>query len=593
MRKSLSTRIGIVVSVLITLSIFSFVFVYVTFEADRRTQELIEEKRSLNEILAFSIESAEYQALTWYKKYIVEKAAEPEDVVYCRLVKPAGEVFLSSIEEERGLYITDPAIHTNRTLIRNDVFNGQKIIVVISPTYRGQTLWLGFSLSKVDAAVMGILTQAIIMAVTVIVICVSISYFVVSRSLSPIKKLTNVCKHVSEGNLKVRADVQTSDEIGVLSKTFNNMITRLDRDITERKKIQEALAESEAKYRTLFERYSSLINDAIDSLESGILILDRDFKVVWINKAVEKFLGVDRDNLIGEDKRKAIQEKMKHVFEDPERFEKTLFTAYDNNTHVENFECHVLPTKYREERFLVHWSILIKTGAYAGGRIEHYYDITVLKQIEQQLLKSERLAAIGEVAAMVGHDLRNPLQAVVGVLYLAKKKLEFMPSQLSEKKDVEMLLSTIEERVEYMNKIVSDLQDYARPAKPEPVPTSLTQLINDVLSTVTVPENVKVFIEVEKDFQFPKLMVDPPLMRRVFTNLVTNALQAMPDGGQLTIRAAKKEENALISVEDTGVGIPEENLPKLFEPLFTTKSRGQGFGLPLSRVRWAKAAHSK
>ena len=82
---------------------------------------------------------------------------------------------------------------------------------------------------------------------------------------------------------------------------------------------------------------------------------------------------------------------------------------------------------------------------------------------------------------------------------------------------------------------------------------------------------------------FPKLMIDPALMRRVFTNLVINALQAMPDGGQLTINASKTEDVALVRVEDTGIGIPEENLSKIFQPLFTTKARGQGFGLAVCK----------
>ena len=132
-----------------------------------------------------------------------------------------------------------------------------------------------------------------------------------------------------------------------------------------------------------------------------------------------------------------------------------------------------------------------------------------------------------------------------------------------------------------MDKIVSDLQDYARPVKPMPVEIGLHQLINKTLSSLTVPENVKVSIVVEKDF--PKLMLDPTLMQRVFSNLITNAVQAMPNGGKLTIRASKKEETTLISIEDTGAGISDENLSKLFTPLFTTKAKGQGFGLPVCK----------
>ena len=115
--------------------------------------------------------------------------------------------------------------------------------------------------------------------------------------------------------------------------------------------------------------------------------------------------------------------------------------------------------------------------------------------------------------------------------------------------------------------------------RPELVETSLHRLIDDTLSTIRVSETVKVSIAIEEGF--PELMVDPALMKRVLINLITNALQAMPDGGRLTIRASRTGEAASISIQDTGVGIPGGDLDKLFQPLFTTKPRGQGFGLPV------------
>jgi signal transduction histidine kinase len=207
-----------------------------------------------------------------------------------------------------------------------------------------------------------------------------------------------------------------------------------------------------------------------------------------------------------------------------------------------------------------------------------------LKKAQEQLLEAERFAAIGEVATMVGHDLRNPLQVITNTLYLSGKKSESIPiteKEILEKHGFLGLRSGLKEQVEYMEKIVSDLQDYARPVKPMPVEIGLHQLINKTLSSLTVPENVKVSIVIEKDF--PKLMLDPTLMQRVFSNLITNAVQAMPNGGKLTIRASKKEETTLISIEDTGAGISDANLSKLFTPLFTTKAKGQGFGLPVCK----------
>ena len=207
-----------------------------------------------------------------------------------------------------------------------------------------------------------------------------------------------------------------------------------------------------------------------------------------------------------------------------------------------------------------------------------------LRQAQKQLLRAERMAGIGETAAMVGHDLRNPLQVIANILHLVDKSLAALPTEdkkFVEKHGIEELMVTVGEQLQYMNKIINDLQDYARPIEPKLVETNLHQLIQDTLSTMTHPRDVRVSII--KEDNFPPLFVDPALMKRVFSNLITNALQAMSNGGQLTIRLSKQEKSALVSIQDTGVGIIPRNRHKIFQPLFTTKARGQGFGLPVCK----------
>jgi signal transduction histidine kinase len=126
-----------------------------------------------------------------------------------------------------------------------------------------------------------------------------------------------------------------------------------------------------------------------------------------------------------------------------------------------------------------------------------------------------------------------------------------------------------------------DLQDFGRPIEPVFTNINMRQLIINALSMVNVPENVKVTINISDGFPF--LMVDSLMMKRVFVNLFNNAVQAMPDGGKLTIRGSVENDMALISVQDTGVGIVKENFHKLFTPLFTTKSKGQGLGLSVCK----------
>ena len=153
-------------------------------------------------------------------------------------------------------------------------------------------------------------------------------------------------------------------------------------DITDLMHAEEKLKESEAKYR-------SLIEDVLDSSSVGVFILDSDFKVVWINRALERYFGLRREEVLGRDKRELIRTRIKDIFEDPDGFAEKVLSSYEDNTYVQHFECHVLPGPGREERWLNHWSQPIRSGRYAGGRVEHYTDITVRKRLEASLQESE------------------------------------------------------------------------------------------------------------------------------------------------------------------------------------------------------------
>ncbi len=169
-------------------------------------------------------------------------------------------------------------------------------------------------------------------------------------------------------------------------------------DITEYKKTEKKLQVSEARFR-------SLIDDVLDNSIVGIFILDANFQIVWANKTLEQYFGFCRDEVIGKDKRQIIREKIKYIFEDQKTFTKRVLTTYDNNTYIEKFECHVLPGEQRKERWLLHQSMPIKSGLYAGGRIEHYHDITENRQAGESLKRQARIAMLG---ADIGSTLTMP-----------------------------------------------------------------------------------------------------------------------------------------------------------------------------------------
>jgi PAS domain S-box-containing protein len=173
----------------------------------------------------------------------------------------------------------------------------------------------------------------------------------------------------------VRDDQKTKAEL-------SRELDALRRRVAQLEQAKEKLHKSEQRYR-------SLTDDILDSSKVGIFILNDSFKVVWLNQALERYFGLRRKDVIGKDKRQLIRKQIKDIFEEPETFVEKVFATYDNNTYIENFECHVLADGQRENRWLEHWSQPIRSGLFAGGRIEHYTDITERKKAEQALAESE------------------------------------------------------------------------------------------------------------------------------------------------------------------------------------------------------------
>jgi signal transduction histidine kinase len=192
---------------------------------------------------------------------------------------------------------------------------------------------------------------------------------------------------------------------------------------------------------------------------------------------------------------------------------------------------------------------------------------------------------------MVGHDIRNPLQAMTSDVYLLKDEFASMPNckdcirapnclGVNTKQGVLESLVSLEDNISYINKIVADLQDYARPISPEYSEADLSKIIVKIFESIRLPDSIKLSIKV-KDLE--KLRTDKTLLQRALSNLVINAIQAMPQGGNLEITGGQIGNKTIITVLDTGNGIPDEIKPKLFTPMLTTKAKGQGFGLAVSK----------
>jgi signal transduction histidine kinase/putative methionine-R-sulfoxide reductase with GAF domain len=198
-----------------------------------------------------------------------------------------------------------------------------------------------------------------------------------------------------------------------------------------------------------------------------------------------------------------------------------------------------------------------------------------LEEAQKRLLKSERLAAIGELAGMVGHDLRNPLTGIKAATYYLKNKAgKKMSSKAKE------MFGIIEKDITYSNKIINDLLDYSREIKLELTESTPKAIVGEALSLVKIPKSVEVLDLTEHDVN---IKVDVDKLKRAFVNIIKNAMEAMPKGGKLTIRSKESAGHWEIVFSDTGIGMASCMLQKLWSPLYTTKAKGMGFGLPICR----------
>lgn len=200
-----------------------------------------------------------------------------------------------------------------------------------------------------------------------------------------------------------------------------------------------------------------------------------------------------------------------------------------------------------------------------------------LEQVQEKLIRSERLAAVGELASGVGHELRNPLNVIRNCAYL-------LNMAVTEKGDEEAAntLQVLDKQIDISNKIVTDLLDFTRITPPSPDRVDLKTLINESLSWITVPEHVT--INTNLNSHPMKVRTDAEQISRVFTNIISNAIQAMNGkDGELNIDTGTEDKDVWIKFQDNGCGIPEDNFDKIFEPLFTTKPKGIGLGLAITK----------
>ncbi|MDD5035857.1 MAG: PAS domain S-box protein [Methylococcaceae bacterium] len=353
------------------------------------------------------------------------------------------------------------------------------------------------------------------------------------------------------------------------------------RDVTERRQAEQALHDSEEKFRAIS-----------NSAQNAILMMDPEGAISYWNPAAERIFGYPAESVLG---------KKLHEWLAPERFLEAFRKGFDHfritgEGPAIGKTLELVAKRDGGEEFPIELSLSAIQLGERWNAVGIVRDITSRKKTEEEihqwntkleqrvtertqqlldaqkeLVSKEKLAVLGQVASSVGHELRNPLGVMNNAVYFLKTVLSGADETVRE------YLDMIEGEIGNADRIVSDLLDSVRTKPPFPQPMSVNALIQQSLQHCTIPEQVIVHLEIAETL--PSLRVDPAQMQQVFRNLISNAVDAMPGGGRLTIDAAEAAGAIRIGVQDNGMGITQQDLAKLFQPLFTTKSRGVGLGL--------------
>ncbi|HEX9916675.1 MAG TPA: ATP-binding protein [candidate division Zixibacteria bacterium] len=318
-----------------------------------------------------------------------------------------------------------------------------------------------------------------------------------------------------------------------------------------------------------YKEMKTLTGNILEAINSAVVAVDGDNKVIIFNRAAEEVFSIHRD--------KAISQKYSDVFPQDD--------CLLDETTKKGRRIHQVERKYKtfsgeEKHLIIGTSSFLDEQGKSRGAVGVLHDITELKRFEEEAKKAERLSALGNLAAGVAHEIRNPLNAIS--IAAQRLKNEFSPT--ANQREYLSFTQTMLDEIKRLNQIINQFLSLAKTQKLNLVAVDLKELLEDILQLLRIEAEEKGVVLKQELTDLPKLEIDREEMKKAILNIILNAVQATRTGGEVRLSASqdRTSKEVIIEIKDTGEGISKENLSKLFQPYFSTKDKGAGLGLSIA-----------